>query len=716
MDIAIRQETGTRRTVANATQLNKVTRSRATWGFLDWCRALPKGINVSRTAAFSLEVALVSVFGTSLQAADLVGKVPLQAPPSVAVPFDWTGAYFGGHVGYSRGYGRNTLFDPDPTAAGTSFGSLFGGLQFGYNYLLPSRLLVGIEGDISFPNFLDDGIVTLRPTLAGTVTEKLDFVSTVRGRVGYAFDHWLFYATGGVAWSQARFLEDPGLTGNEDNVLRTRAGWAVGAGAELAIAPGWTARLEYLYDRLGKASGTFPSGTGYESTVVDLNSIRVGLNRKLDWTGAAPMGGNGGSNSGDSWALDPNSWNVHGQLTYVEQGYPAFRSPYQGANSLTGSSQIQNTTSATAFVGYRPWDDTEIYVNPELMQGFGLDNTLGVAGFPNGEAQKSDFPAPRIDIAQVFVRQTFGLGGEQETVEDGPNQLAGKQDISRITVTAGRFAVTDIFDVNAFAGDPRTTFLNWNIYGGGSYDWTMDKISYTWGASAELNQKYWALRAGYFLVPVVSNVNNFDTHIPQRGEYISELELRYSLFSQPGKLRLMGWTNIANAGGYSDALAMPVTTLNYPDITLTRQVRTNYGFVVNLEQAITSDLGVFSRASWSPGLVEIIGWTDCDESLSFGTVLKGSAWGRPDDKIGVAGVVEGLSPIARAYFAAGGLGILIGDGQLNYRPEQILEAYYAYRLNQWATLTFDYQFIVNPGYNADRGPVSIFAGRLHAEF
>jgi high affinity Mn2+ porin len=711
---AIHREPGPRRTVANATQLNKVTgsRGRATWGFLDWSRGLSKGINVSRTAAFSLGVALVSVFGTSSRAADLVGKVPLQAPPSVAVPFDWTGAYFGGHVGYSRGYGRNTLFDPDPTAAGTSFGSLFGGLQFGYNYLLPSRLLVGIEGDISFPNFLDDGIVTSRTTPIGPVTEKLNFVSTVRGRVGYAFDPWLIYATGGLAWSQARFLEDSGLTGNEDKVLRMRAGWALGAGAELAIAPGWTARLEYLYDHLGKASGTFPSGTGYESTTVDLQSLRLGLNRKLDWTGATADPGS----VTPSWAIDPNSWNVHGQLTYVEQGYPAFHSPYQGANSLSGGSQVQNTTSATAFVGFRPWDGTEIYVNPELMQGFGLSNTLGVAGFPNGEAQKSDFPMPRFNVARIFLRQTFGLGGEQETIEDGPNQLGGKQDISRITVTAGKFAVTDIFDVNAFAGDPRTTFLNWNIYGGGSYDWTMDKISYTWGASAELNQKYWAFRAGYFLVPVVSNVNNFDMHIPQRGEYISELELRYSLFSQPGKLRLMGWTNIANAGSYSDALAMPASTPNYPDITLTRQERTNYGFVANVEQAITNDLGVFSRASWDAGHTEKIGWTDCDESLSIGAVLKGTSWGRSNDKVGVGGVVQALSPEARAYFAAGGLGILIGDGQLNYRPEQILEAYYAYSLNQWATLTFDYQFIVNPGYNADRGPISIFSGRLHAEF
>jgi high affinity Mn2+ porin len=637
--------------------------------------------------------------------------MPIKAPPIAS--YDWSGFYVGGHLGYSRGYGRDKLLDRGPNTTDSSFGSIFGGMQFGYNYMLPSRLFVGIDGDISFPSYLDDGIITTRTTpFSTTVTEKLDFVSTVRGRVGYAFSHWLFYATGGFAWSRASFLEDSNLTGNDDKVLRMREGWALGAGAEFVIAPGWTARLEYLYDRLGKTSGTFSSGTGYESTTVDLNTFRIGLNRKLDWTRAAAND----ANFGDTWAIDPNTWNVHGQFTYIEQGYPAFRSPYQGANSLTGGSQIQNTMSATAFVGYRLSNGTEIYVNPELMQGFGLSDTLGVAGFPNGEAQKSDFPIPRIDIARVFVRQTFGFGGEQEIVEDGPNQLAGRQDISRITVTAGRFAVIDLFDGNSYSHDPRVDFLNWNMYCCGSYDLAMDKISYTWGAAVELNQKSWAIRGGYFLVPTVSNVNTFDTQIPEHGEYIGELELRYSLFEQLGKLRLMGWTNIANMGSYAEALAMPVSTPNYPDITQTRQVRTNYGFVVNMEQAITSDLGIFSRASWSPGLVEIIGWTDCDESFSFGTVLKGTAWGRPDDKVGVGGVVEGLSPIARAYFAAGGLGILIGDGQLNYRPEKIFEAYYAYGLNKWATLTFDYQFIDDPGYNADRGPVSVFSGRLHAQF
>jgi high affinity Mn2+ porin len=148
----------------------------------------------------------------------------------------------------------------------------------------------------------------------------------------------------------------------------------------------------------------------------------------------------------------------------------------------------------------------------------------------------------------------------------------------------------------------------------------------------------------------------------------------------------MAWANRANAGSYAQAVVEPITTPNYPDITLVRTVRTNYGFNANLEQAITSDLGLFARASWNAGQDEIIAWTDCDESVSAGTQLKGTSWGRPDDKIGVAGLLEGLSPEQRAYFAAGGLGILIGDGALNYHPEKILETYYSYSLNRQSRL------------------------------
>jgi len=654
-------------------------------------------------------------------AADIAGGMVLKAPPSNAAYQDWTGFYFGGHVGYGRGHAGTTFFEPTsdlaPTGASNSFGSLFGGAQAGYNYMLSPRLLIGLEADIAFPNFLaNDDEVASRVTADTAVAHKLDALGTVRGRLGYAFKHWLIYATGGFAWSQARFLQWPGVVDDQDKVLRRVTGWTLGAGTEVAIAPKWTARLEYLYSRLGNVEAIFPSGTAYE-TSFDIHMFRLGLNRQLSWSDVGASGKADAliSKAGDIGTAN-GSWNIHGQFTFIGQGYPAFHSPYEGTNSLFGGSQFRNTASATAFIGVRPWDGTELYVNPELMQGFGLSDTLGVAGFPNGEAQKAGFPMPRLDMARVFLRQTFGLGGEQEKIEDGPNQLAGKQDISRITFAIGRFATMDFFDGNTYSHDPRVSFLNWNLMCCGSYDWAMDKISYTWGAVAEFNQKYWALRAGYVLLPSVSNGNMFDTHIPERGQYLAELELRYSLFAQPGKLRLLGWINHGSMGSYADAIAMPMTTPNYPDITQTEQIRTNYGFVVNLEQAITGDLGVFSRASWSPGLIEIMGWTDCDQSLSLGTVLKGTSWGRPNDRIGVAGVIEGLSGEARAYFAAGGLGILIGDGQLNYRHEKILEAYYAYGLDKWTALTFDYQLIANPGYNADRGPVSVYAVRFHAEF
>jgi high affinity Mn2+ porin len=664
------------------------------------------------TGSFAAAADLSMLPGRATQA-DVVGGMPVKAPAAPVALDPWTGFYFGAHVGYSGGSGRGTLLDPGPTDFDASFGSLFGGFQTGYNYVLPSRLLLGVEVDATFPYFLSDGKVTQQLTPISQVTEKLDFVSTVRGRVGYVANSWLFYATAGFAWARSRFLEDPFSGADEEKLVQFRDGWAAGAGVERAIGPGWTVRLEYLYDHLGAARGVFPTGTGYESTTIDLHNFRLGLNHQFDWPGATTTAP---GKVTDQWGIDPNSWNVHGQFTYIEQAYPAFPSAYAGANSLSAASQAKNTASATAFVGFRPWDGTEIYVNPEISQGFGLSDTLGVAGFPNEEAQKVGFPMPRLDMARLYLQQTFGLGGEQETVEDGPNQLAGKRDISRITVEVGRFSPTDFFDGNTYSHDGRTGFMNWNIFCCGSYDWTMDQPSYTYGALVDLNQKYWAFRAGYFLEPRVSNTNNFDMNIPTQGQYLAELELRYSLLSQPGKVRLFAWVTHADMGSYAAALAMPVTTPNYPDITQTRELRTNYGFLLNVEQAITRDLGVFSRASWSPGLVEIMGWTDVDESLSLGTVLKGTAWGRPDDKIGVAGLIDGLSSESRAYFAAGGMGILIGDGALNYRPEKILEAYYSYSINKWSAFTLDYQFVADPAYNADRGPVSIFSGRYHVEF
>lgn len=651
---------------------------------------------------------LVAGIGLGLLALDgpaVAADMPVKAPHIQAL-FDWTGLYIGAHAGYSRGSSSAVLSDPTPIAASGTFSGTIGGVQAGYNVRLSSGLLLGVEADITFPNFLtSNSIVSSLATAQSDVTEQWDYVATARGRIGYATAPWLAYATGGMAFAGERFLNSP-ANGSDEKVLHTRLGWAAGGGLEYGFAPHWSARLEYLYSRFEKADIRFPSGTQYTSTL-DFQSLRLGLNRKIDWPGSG--------NFSPASLADPESdrWEIHGQTTFLPQGHPAFHAPYSGPNSLTPAPQLQQTWSNSLFLNARLWQGGEIYYNPELLQGFGLNNTVGVAGFPSGEAQKSNFPYPHYNTSRLFVRQTFGFGGEQEELASGPTQLAGKVDVSRLTLQAGKFAVVDIFDGNAYAKDSRKDFMNWSIWAPGAFDYSADKVGLTYGATAEFNQKQWALRGGYFLMQAVSNSNSFDTRVFERGTYVLELETRYSLFSQPGKLRTIAWLNSAFSGSYRETLDNPAFEL---DIAQTRRGRIKYGYVVNLEQALSDEVGLFARWSWNDGKTEIMAFTDIDASLSLGLSLKGAKWGRPDDVIGIGGAINALSRDHRDFIAAGGLGILIGDGQLNYRRERILDTYYAYAINKQLTLSADYQLITNPAYNADRGPVHIFSGRLHGEF
>ncbi len=651
-------------------------------------------------------VAGVSLGLLVVDGAAMASDMPVKAPHIQSV-FDWTGFYIGAHAGYSRGSSNAVLSDPATTATSNSFGGVIGGVQAGYNYRLPSGILLGVEADITFPNYLtSNSVVSSLATARSAATEQWDYVGTARGRVGYATGPWLAYATGGLAWAGERFL-NLSVIGGDEKTLNTRLGWAAGAGVEYAFAPHWSARLEYLYSQFGKADIRFPSATQYASTL-DFQSLRLGLNRKIDWPGS-------GNLTPKTSLTDPESdrWEIHGQTTFLPQGYPAFHAPYSGPNSLTPAPQTQETWSNSLYLNARLWEGGEVYYNPELLQGFGLNDTVGVAGFPSGEAQKSNFPFPHYNTSRLFVRQTFGFGGEQEELASGPVQLAGKADISRLTLQAGKFSVIDIFDGNSYAKDSRKDFMNWSIWAPGAFDYAADKLGLSYGVTAELNQKQWALRAGYFLMDAVSNSNNFDTKLFQRGEYVVELETRYSLFSLPGKLRTIAWLNSAFSGSYRETLDNPALNL---DIAQTRTGRIKYGYVINLEQALTDEVGLFGRWSWNDGKTEIMAFTDIDASLSLGASIKGTRWGRPDDVIGLGGAINALSRDHRDFIAAGGLGPLIGDGRLNYRRERILETYYAFALNKALTLTADYQFVTNPAYNADRGPVSIFSGRLHGEF
>lgn len=407
---------------------------------------------------------------------------------------------------------------------------------------------------------------------------------------------------------------------------------------------------------------------------------------------------------------------VHGQVTFVGQYHPAFRSPYQGINSLDAASAGRETFDATLFLGARLWDGGEVYANPEVDQGFGLSNTMGVAGFPSGEAYKVGKASPYVRLQRLFFRQTFALGGETEMVAPDQNQLGGMRSRDHLIITAGKISVADIFDTNSYAHDPKGDFLNWSIIDSGAFDYAADAWGYSYGIAAEWTQAWWTLRAGLFNLSRVPNTTELVRGFGQY-ELVAEGEARYTLGDAPGKIKLLGYYNRGRMGAYDDALALGLANNAAPDTALVRRPAYRPGFAVNLEQQIDDQLGAFLRLSWNDGSKEAYEFTEINRSAVLGLSRKGRDWGRPDDVVGLAGAVNNISASARRYFAAGGLGILIGDGALpRYGNEAIVETYYKAALTRWLSASADYQFIANPAYSRERGPVSVLGIRLHAQF
>jgi high affinity Mn2+ porin len=648
-------------------------------------------------------LALGALAFDSAVAADL----PVKARMAV---YDWSGLYLGGYFGYgdgSFGPGSNAipaqgvLLPPSPTG-------LIGGYQAGYNWRLGHHLVLGVEADATFGSPQD----TARPTPEPFNT-SLNYATTARGRIGYAFGALMPYLTGGVAWGQTKLnLNDAG--GHLiSSATRNHLGWTAGAGVEFAVGGNWTAKVEYAYLDLERQTYDLRNA-GLPNVSVDPNihTLKVGLNYRLGdtppWLPSTPVAKAALPQSAD--------WNIHAQTTLIASAYPPIRSPYSAAYSLPGGGQGRETFTTTAFLGWRLWQGGELYLNPELAQGFGFNGTLGIAGFPNGEAQKAGGTYPKVRPQRYYFRQTFGLGGEQEDVPDAANQLAGKRDIDRITLTVGRFAVGDFFDGNSYAKDPRADFMNWAMWSSAAFDMPADLPGFTRGAIVELNRRDWAVRTALLQVPSAPNsdILTFNT-----GGVVAEFEERHQIFDQPGKIRLGAFTTRGNTGSYRGALALsaidPALDINDVMVNI-RRVNLKYGFYVNAEQQVATDIGMFGRFSWNDGQNEILSFTDIDRSLSAGVSIKGSHWGRASDTIGLGGAINGLSAAHRDFLAAGGNGLLIGDGRLSYGTERILETYYAYAIDKNFTFTADYQLIANPAYNRDRGPVSVFSGRLHGEF
>ena len=407
-------------------------------------------------------------------------------------------------------------------------------------------------------------------------------------------------------------------------------------------------------------------------------------------------------------------YSAHAQATVVTQVHNVFPSPYIGPRSLKPVEPAANTMTGTVFFAARLCEsernDTQLIFNPETAGGAGFSGTNGIAGFPNGEATRVGVENPTPYIARLYVRQTFGFGGEREWAPDENNQVAGERDVRRLAVTVGKLAAPDMVDDNRYAHDPRTQFLNWALVYNGAWDYPANVRGYTYGAGVHYITKNGTLAYAVFAEPAVANGAPLDPHILKAQGQVAELEERYQINSRPGEARFMVFLNHAHMGNYNEALQlMPVD----PDITKTRSYRYKYGVGVSIDQVLTDDIGFFSRLGWNDGHSESWAFTEIDRTASAGFVMGGRRWCRPDDRIGLAGVLNGISGPHRDYLAAGGVGFIIGDGRLKYGLEQILETYYAWHVANGIVVTLDFQEIVNPAYNTQRGPVEVGSIRVH---
>lgn len=427
------------------------------------------------------------------------------------------------------------------------------------------------------------------------------------------------------------------------------------------------------------------------------------------------VGGARSAAASDTVISQDEAFAAHAQFTYVEQETSSFDAPYAGRNSLSPKRGAE-TVDATLYLGARLWPGAEGWINGEMDQGFGLDDTLGVAGYPSGEAYKIGKNQPYLRMPRLFVRQTVNMDDSRQAIDAAANQLAASQSDDRLVMTLGKFSVGDVFDTNQYAHDPRGDFLNWAAIDAGTFDYAADAWGYTVGTAVEWYQNSWTLRGGLFDLSDIPNSARLDPGFHEF-QSILELEKRYQVAGHPGRLLVTAYDSRGRMGLLADAVALADSTGEPVAIAAVRKYRDRTGISMNLEQQLTSALGAFLRVGKAGGNVEPYEFTDIDRTVSGGLSLHGATWHRADDILGLAAIDNGISATRERYLNAGGLGILVGDGRLPHPgPEQIVETYYALAVFKLAHLSIDYQWINHPAYNRDRGPVSVIAFRLHAQF
>jgi hypothetical protein len=417
---------------------------------------------------------------------------------------------------------------------------------------------------------------------------------------------------------------------------------------------------------------------------------------------------------------------VGAQYTFILQNQSSLLSPYASRLSLDPNGDTQPTNTLGIYLGWAPLNWLQAYLDVEKFMGSGVSNATGLAGLTNGDVVREGAAGLKKEfyIARDFLRFMWPLGDAVSAVERAKDQIGGGEASTRLELKVGRMAANDDFDQNRYAGDPRTEFLNWSLWANTAWDYAANTRGYTDGIVVGYISPGWSLKYGIYKMPIMANGQQLVTSLTRAsGE---NLQLTLSDLPTGTIVQLLAYLNTANMGLYRQALAIAAVDNAVPNIVADdRPGRQKHGFGLNLEQPLADggDTGAFLRWGWNDGNEESFAFTQVDRVLSFGAQLAGTHWTRPDDRLGVAVASESLDAPQEQYLAAGGSGFLLGDGHLNYGHEQILEAYYRFE-HTWPErpgpihwqLSPDFQYVQNPGYNRDRGPVHIWGIRLHVEY
>lgn len=420
------------------------------------------------------------------------------------------------------------------------------------------------------------------------------------------------------------------------------------------------------------------------------------------------------------------AWNIHGQFTFITQYHPAFHAAYSGKNSLSDSSDHESSLTFTLFIGRRLWRNAAVYFSPEVSGGLGFNDARGIAGFTNGDIYRVDNPTPQGYVARLYLIQYIPLGGSSDVQPDEPLQLGGYVPSRRLEVIAGKLSMTDLFDDNPVSHDPRTQFLNWSIMDDGAWDFPADTRGYDAIVSLGYVTPHWTIRMAEALEPTYANGSTLNWNLHRSHSETIECTYTGTWRQHPLFAGIHVYNNFTPAPEYAAVVrAKKLGTDTTMDVIDPSPVsHSKYGVGVSMSYTANARVQTFLRAGWNDGHTATWAFTEIDRSISAGGMYqiplpsRQKYWQRSDRflQIGCAFVVNGLSAPHREFLEAGGYGFVIGDGKLRYATENIAELYALFPLHQLITLTGDFQWIVHPAYNRDRGPVAVGSIRLHVAF